>query len=128
MAQSLSFILVDNYSLNNYTEEDGLYQRLYFDEPTYQPLIDRLYKQILKHIVSLTKRQQQILNMWMEGMTLVDISKQLGINPASVHNCLFGKNKHGGVFRVLRKKTLNDGIMALLLNQIKNAKMDDDNE
>jgi DNA-binding CsgD family transcriptional regulator len=123
-------IIASSHQLENYTNEDSLSSHLTFEEPRYQPLIDMLTKRIRTLLKKLTKKQRNILDLWMDNVEIKDIALQMKINYTTVHNHLYGKktgNKlKGGIFKRIKSLCANDSTILLLLKDIEIAKRTND--
>lgn len=117
--------------LDSFSNSDSIYNRLNpfaYNEELLQ-LEDQLKKQMW-HIINtqLTNRQKEILLLWNDGYTQMEIAKILNVNQSSVTKSLNGNydyatnKRYGGVQKKLKKIVENDPVIQDLLEKIEECR------
>ncbi|HUU88833.1 MAG TPA: LuxR C-terminal-related transcriptional regulator [Candidatus Glassbacteria bacterium] len=121
-------ISVDPFVLGDLSLAQGMSYRLEFDRSEkLMDLRDELKIEVMRIIeTGLTKRQEQVVKLTLNGETQNEIAKQLGINQTSVHKVIRGnidykngKRRYGGAFKKLIKLCQKDEKIQDILNDIR---------
>lgn len=90
---------------------------------------DQIYQRIIDiAFTSLTPRQREVLKMFMEGKTQIEIAKTLNVNQSSIAKCLngnteygkcYGGKTYGGLGKKLRKFILQDSMIRKILGDMR---------
>jgi len=121
-------ISVDPFVLGDLSLAQGMSYRLEFDRSEkLMDLRDELKIEVMRIIeTGLTKRQEQVVKLTLNGETQNEIAKQLGINQTSVHKVIRGnidykngKRRYGGAFKKLIKLGQKDEKIQDILNDIR---------
>lgn len=117
----LDFLTLDNGTLHQQENQEYLMLR--------EQLISHV-RQIID--TQLTKKQGDILNLFMDGYTQMDICRALGINQqSSVHKSIYGNqhyqaygsDTHGGSIRKLKKLVQENDLIQNILKQLQELDM-----
>lgn len=120
--------LVASEFLESFSNDEGIYKRLapfdYNDQIA--DLEEQLRKEFWRIVEELTPRQRQVLRLYADGYTQMEIAKVLGINQSSCvksmrGNCQYsneGKISYGGSFRKLKKVIETDERIIDILQKI----------
>lgn len=131
-------IAIDPHILSDFSSDDSLGAQLgrsgYSEEV--QELRDQLMVEVRRLIrTSLTERQMQVVVMFLQGKTQVQIAKKLGICQPSVHKALKGnidyKNgaaRYGGAIKKLQKLCGKDEKIQAILEKIAEARRAEEEE
>jgi DNA-binding CsgD family transcriptional regulator len=119
-----------NETMEAFQNSDSIYERLCpfaYDE-TVLDLEDRLKEEFWRIVEeALTDRQKQVVRLYADGYTQMEIAKALGINQSSITkalagNCQYlpegGKRTYGGCKKKLRKFIENDDAIQEILRLI----------
>ena len=125
-------IAIDPHILSDFSSGDGLGAQL--GKSGYSERVQELREQLMVEVrrlirTCLTERQMQVVVMFLQGKTQVQIAKKLGICQPSVHKALKGnidyKNgaaRYGGAIKKLQKLCAKDEKVLELLIQIDEAR------
>lgn len=125
-----------NEMMENYSNNDSIYHRLnpwdYNDE--LKDLEDDLKKAFWRVVSSLlTDRQKEVIELYSDGLTQMEIAKKLNVNQSSITKSLNGnvdykqgKNKvsYGGSIRKLKKIIENDDEIKEILAKIAECRVE----
>jgi DNA-binding CsgD family transcriptional regulator len=125
-------IAIDPHVLSDFSSDDGLGAQL--GKSGYSERVQELREQLMVEVrrlirTALTERQMQVVVMFLQGKTQVQIAKKLGICQPSVHKALKGnidyKNgaaRYGGAIKKLQKLCAKDEKILDLLAKIDEAR------
>lgn len=125
-------IAIDPHILSDFSSEDGLGAQLgqagHSEEV--QELRDKLMDEVRRLIrTSLTERQMQVVAMFLQGKTQIQIADELGICQTTVHKTLRGNidyrngaARYGGAIKKLQKLCAKDSKVLKLLDQIEEVR------
>jgi DNA-binding CsgD family transcriptional regulator len=131
-------IAIDPGILSDFSSDESLAAQLersgYSEE--IQELRDQLMGEVRRLIhTRLTERQMQVVLLFLQGKTQIQIGKKLGICQPSVHKALKGnidyKNgaaKYGGAIKKLQKLCANDEKIQAILERIAEARQTEEDE
>lgn len=117
-----------NEMLESFSNEDGVYKRLnpfsYNDDIA--ELEDQLKKEFWRIVdVLLTPRQREVIRLYADGYTQMEIAKMLNVNQSSITKSLNGnvdykngKRIYGGAKKKIRKIIENDDRIKEILKKI----------
>jgi len=117
-----------NEMLESFSNEDGVYKRLnpfsYNDDIA--ELEDELKKEFWRIVETLlTDRQKQVIKLYADGYTQMEIAKMLNVNQSSITKSLNGnvdykngKKVYGGARKKIRKIIENDERIREILKKI----------
>jgi DNA-binding CsgD family transcriptional regulator len=120
--------MVPNEMLESFSNEDGVFKRLnpfsYSDEIA--DLEDQLKKEFWRIVDTLlTPRQRDVIKLYADGYTQMEIAKMLNVNQSSITKSLNGnvdykngKQIYGGSRKKLRKIIENDDRIKNILKRI----------
>jgi DNA-binding CsgD family transcriptional regulator len=91
----------------DYVPDDELAKKIQLEDEVKKSL-EKIKKVRLKNLFSqkskLSKRQQQVLNLWLEGKTYVEMALILNISESAIRQSLMGNSLgQGGIIRKLTK-------------------------
>lgn len=94
-------------------------------------LQEQLLNEFWRIVGTLTKRQEQVLKLYAQGLTQIEIAKQLGVNQSSITksingNCDYrnGKRVYGGAKRKLQKLASKDSVIQGIFKRIAELKQE----
>lgn len=121
-------IAIDPSILSDFASDDGLGAHL--GRARHSEQVRDLRTQLMEEVrrlirTSLTQRQMEVVTLFLQGKTQIEIGKELGICQPTVHKTLRGnkdyKNggvKYGGVIKKLQKLCSKDTQVLEILKQI----------
>lgn len=120
-----------NEMMESFCNEDSIYNRLNpfgYDEKVME--LEEQLKQEFWRLVqsSLTKRQGEVIRLYADGYTQMEIAKKLHVNQSSVTKSLNGnvdynKNRiYGGIRKKLIKLIENDDKIIVILKQMRDLR------
>lgn len=130
-SDSYQYLIVEtvcpNEMLESFSNEEGVYKRLnpfsYNDEIA--ELEDELRKEFWRIVDTLTDRQKQVIKLYADGYTQMEIAKMLNVNQSSITKSLNGnvdykngKKVYGGARKKIRKIIENDERIKKILRRI----------
>ena len=125
-------IPIDPSLLGEFSNNEGLGGFLHISSHSEEH--DELKKQLLVEVyrlisTKLTIRQAEVVYMFLEGKTQMEIAKALGVHQTSVHKCLKGnidytngKKRYGGAIKKLRKLCTGDEAIGSILKRMQECK------
>jgi len=131
-------IAIDPHILSDFSSEDGLGAQL--GRAGYSERVQELRDQLMAEVrrlirTCLTERQMQVVVMFLQGKTQIQIAQKLGICQPSVHKALKGnidyKNgaaRYGGAIKKLQKLCGKDEKVQGILAQIAEARREEEEE
>lgn len=120
----------DKKMFENFTNEQGLSAFLESSDQIMNDYKQQLLKSVLDIVEStLTKHQNIVLKMFLDGKTQVEMAAKLGITQSAIHKCLSGNEdyaqgkRYGGVFKKLKKEIAKNKEIQLVLEKIQYYKL-----
>lgn len=131
-SDSYQYVIVEtvcpNEMLESFSNEDGVYKRLnpFSYNDRIAELEDELKKEFWRIVDTLlTDRQKQVIKLYADGYTQMEIAKMLNVNQSSITKSLNGnvdykngKKIYGGARKKIRKIIENDERIKEILKKI----------
>lgn len=119
---------IDMFAISETVDLDGQLHNLKYS-PRFLELNDQAFSRIYEIAKQvLTPRQFVIINMFMKGMTQMEIAKQLGCNQSSITKSLNGnadyknnngKKHYGGTNKKMKKYILQDPVLKQIMGEMR---------
>lgn len=121
-------VMFSNEMMSIFTNEDSMEKKL--NPFTYNEEIleleDQLKKEFWRIVETLTDRQKQVIKLYAQGLTQMEIAKKLNVNQSSITKSINGnvdyknsKRCYGGSSRKLKKLIDDDSKIQTILKKIK---------
>jgi RNA polymerase sigma factor (sigma-70 family) len=117
-----------NDMMESFCNEDGVYNRLNpfgYDENIAE-LEDQLRKEFWRIVELLTPRQQEVIKLYADGYTQMEIAKKLHVNQSSITKSLHGnvdykngRRVYGGTERKIKKIVEYDDTIIEILQKMR---------